>query len=84
MSIASGKKKLCSTCQKTAGILTCRGCGKEFCYRHVVEHRQELNKLMDEVATNHDQLQQTIVEQEAQPNSHPVMKKIDEYGNNNP
>jgi hypothetical protein len=45
----------------------------------VGEHRQELNKQMDEVTTNHDQLQQTIAEQEAQPNCHPLMKKIDEW-----
>jgi hypothetical protein len=71
------RKMPCSKCNKAAGILTCRGCQKDFCYPHVAEHRQELNKNMDDVATNHDQLQQTIAEQEAQPNCHPLMKRID-------
>ncbi len=79
MATATGTKTLCSTCQKAAGILTCRGCGKDFCYRHVAEHRQELNKQMDEVPTTHDQLQQTIIEQETQPTCHPLMKRIDEW-----
>ncbi|CAF5040013.1 unnamed protein product, partial [Rotaria sp. Silwood1] len=66
MANAAERKTLCSICEKAAGIFTCRGCQKDFCYRHVAEHRQELNKQMDELTTNHDQLQQTIVEQEAQ------------------
>ena len=67
---------------KAAGILTCRGCGKDFCYRHVAEHRQELNKQMDEITTNHDLFQQTIVEQQTEPNSHPLLKQIDLWEEN--
>jgi hypothetical protein len=73
------EKILCSTCEKSLAILMCLGCEKDFCYRHVAEHRQELNKQMDEIATNHDQLQQTIANQEAEPNCHPLMKRIDEW-----
>jgi hypothetical protein len=76
MATAITKKTPCSTCQKAAGILTCRGCAKDFCYRHVGEHRQELSKQMDEVTTQHDQLQQTIADQEKQPNCHSLIEKI--------
>ncbi|CAF4162562.1 unnamed protein product [Rotaria sp. Silwood2] len=79
MANATEGKTPCSICQKTAGILICRGCGKDFCYRHVVEHRQEINKQMDELTTNHDQFQQTIAEQEVQPNCHPLIQKINEW-----
>ena len=79
MATATGTKPLCSTCQKASGILTCRGCGNDFCYRHVKEHRQELNKQMDEVTTNHDQLKETIIEHETQTNCHPLMKTIDDW-----
>jgi len=65
MAFSSRTKILCSKCSKSAGILTCRGCEKDFCSRHVAEHREELSKQMDEVTTNHDQLQQTIVEQQS-------------------
>ncbi|CAF3905655.1 unnamed protein product [Rotaria sp. Silwood1] len=79
MASTTRKKRPCSKCDKAAGIFTCFGCQKDFCYRHVAEHRQELNKQMDELTTNHDQLQQTIVEQEAQPNCHPLIQKINEW-----
>ncbi|CAF3642077.1 unnamed protein product [Rotaria sp. Silwood1] len=79
MASTTRKKRPCSKCDKAAAIFTCRGCQKDFCYRHVAEHRQELNKQMDELTTNHDQLQQTIVEQEAQPNCHPLIQKINEW-----
>lgn len=79
MATATEQKTLCSICQKASGIFKCRGCSKDFCFRHVSEHRQELNKQMDELTTDHDQLRQTITEQEAQPNCHPLMKKIDEW-----
>lgn len=77
---SSNRTKIpCFTCKKAIGILTCRGCGKDFCYRHVAEHRQELGKQMEALTVDHDQLQQTIAEQEGQPSSHPLMKKIDEW-----
>ena len=38
---------------------------------------KNFNKQMDEVTTNHDQLQQTITEQQAQPKCHPLIKQID-------
>jgi outer membrane murein-binding lipoprotein Lpp len=79
MATATEQKTLCSICQKASGIFKCRGCTKDFCFRHVSEHRQELNKQMDELTTDHDQLRQTITEQEVKPNRHPLMKNIDEW-----
>ena len=79
MQSINGTKVPCFTCKKAVGIFTCRGCGKDFCYRHVAEHRQELGKQMEGLTVDHNQLQQTIAEQEAQPNRHPLMKKIDEW-----
>ena len=70
---------LCSTCKKASGILICQGCRRHFCYRHVAEHRQELNLELDELANNHDQLQQTISEQTVQPNSHPFIKELEQW-----
>lgn len=82
MAYATRIKTLCSKCGKSAGILTCRGCEKDFCYRHVAEHREDLNQQMDEITTNHDQLQQTIVEQQSQPECHPLLREIDVWEEN--
>ncbi|CAF3733603.1 unnamed protein product [Rotaria socialis] len=73
------KKQLCSKCNKAAGILNCYGCGKDFCYRHVAEHRQELTREMENLTTKHDEFQQTIAEQEKQPNSHPLIQNISQW-----
>lgn len=77
MAFAPSKRPPCSKCNKAAGILTCRGCGKDFCYTHVAEHRQELNRKMDDLTIYHDQFQQTICEQHSQPHCHPLMGQID-------
>ncbi|CAF1084839.1 unnamed protein product [Adineta steineri] len=79
MATTTKTKILCSTCQKAAGVLTCPGCNNAFCSRHVTEHRQQLNRQMDEIGANHDQLKQLIVEQEAQPTCHPLMEQIDKW-----
>ncbi|CAF0901527.1 unnamed protein product [Rotaria sordida] len=79
MASTTRKKRPCSKCDKAAGIFTCSGCQKDFCYRHVAEHRQELNKQMDELTTDHDQFQQIIAEQESQPNCHPLIQKINKW-----
>lgn len=79
MTTSGGRKSLCSTCKKASGILICQGCRRDFCSRHVTEHRQELSLQLDELAINHDQLQQTILEQDAQPTCHPLMKEFDQY-----
>ncbi|CAF1044971.1 unnamed protein product [Adineta ricciae] len=79
MASSARRKTTCSKCNKAAGIFTCRGCEKDFCYRHVAEHRQELNKHMEELTNNHDLFVQTIAEQEANPNCHPSIGKINTW-----
>ncbi|CAF0741145.1 unnamed protein product [Adineta ricciae] len=79
MASSARRKTNCSKCNKAAGIFTCRGCEKDFCYRHVAEHRQELNKHMEELTNNHDLFVQTIAEQEANPNCHPSIEKINTW-----
>ncbi len=43
----------CATCGTASGLFTCRGCKGNFCTRHVVQHREELEKQMDELMLNH-------------------------------
>ncbi|CAF0873881.1 unnamed protein product [Adineta steineri] len=62
MATTTKTKILCSTCQKAAGVLTCPGCNNAFCLRHVSEHRQQLNRQMDEIGASHDQLKQLIID----------------------
>ncbi|CAF2116439.1 unnamed protein product [Rotaria magnacalcarata] len=79
MASSTVEKMHCAPCGKLTGILTCRGCTKDFCTRHVIEHRQTLGKQMDEVIQQHDQLRQKLNEYTADPGVHPLMIKVDEW-----
>ena len=72
-------KVLCSTCQKASGVVSCHGCRRDFCFGHIAQHRQELNAQLDELANNHDELKQSIAEQDVQPTCHPLMKYVDRW-----
>ena len=70
----------CAICGKATGTFMCRGCSKDFCLRHTNEHRQDLNKQMDEdIIPLHDQLRQNINEQTNKFDHDPLMKQIDEW-----
>ena len=60
MASAKVEVSLCATCGKTTGNFTCRGCGQDFCAKHVPEHRQALSKRMDEIMAEHDQLKDNL------------------------
>ncbi|UJR32155.1 hypothetical protein I4U23_019622 [Adineta vaga] len=77
MTTNSGGKKQCVTCNKSGGILTCDGCQKTFCGKHVIEHRQELAAKLDNIMQEHDLLQQEIEQPSARKNS--LLQKIDRW-----
>jgi hypothetical protein len=79
MATSTSQKSPCATCGKVTGLFTCRGCQKDFCTRHVAEHRQELGKQMDELTFDHDRFRQNLMEQTTEPQSHALMKEIDDW-----
>ncbi|CAF0999097.1 unnamed protein product [Rotaria sordida] len=81
MSFSSSSKKSCPAdgCN-SVGILKCEGCSQIFCQKHVDEHRDFLNYQLDEIALQHDTLQQMITEQKNKDkNYHPLLKQIDKW-----
>ncbi len=79
MTASTSQKAPCATCGKVTGMFTCRGCQKDFCTRHVAEHRQELGKQMDELTLDHDRFRQNLIDQTREPRRHPLIKQIDEW-----
>jgi hypothetical protein len=79
MATSTSQKAPCAICGKVAGLFTCRGCQKDFCTRHVVEHRQELGREMDELTMVHDQFRQSLTEQTTKSYQISCMKQIDEW-----
>jgi hypothetical protein len=79
MATSTSQKSPCTTCGKVSGLFTCQGCQKDFCTRHVSEHRQELGKQMDELILDHDRFRQNLIEQTTSPQLQPMMKQIDQW-----
>ncbi|CAF1649938.1 unnamed protein product, partial [Didymodactylos carnosus] len=71
-------KVACAKCVKGVGILACEGCLKKFCMKCTTEHRQELERELDNIVYEHDTLKQHL--QTIDDNmSHPLLKQIDEW-----
>jgi uncharacterized UBP type Zn finger protein len=72
-------KARCATCFKENAIMKCEGCSQTFCYNHVTDHRQELNKQLEEVEVTCNVLRQSITEQINHSQKHLLLQKINEW-----
>jgi hypothetical protein len=72
-------KVLCVVCNKAKGIYKCEGCSRIFCPKHSIDHRNELNVQLEEVAVTHDLVQQTLTQQEEDPQKQPLIQKINQW-----
>lgn len=69
----------CATCGKTAGIFTCRGCSENFCLPHTNEHREFLEKQMQDVIIIHNQLKDSISGESAEEFHNSLMQQIQQW-----
>jgi hypothetical protein len=60
----------------------CEECSQAFCIKHLLDHRQVLDQQMTVIIDEHDQLQHTLSQQAANPESHPCFKAIDQWNEN--
>ncbi|CAF0863646.1 unnamed protein product [Adineta steineri] len=72
----------CSICNKENTTYICRGCSKDFCFQHLTEHRQILHRQLDEIINDHDQFQQTIIQQKQNPLNSLLIQQINEWEKN--
>lgn len=78
MATINGKAR-CTTCGKEKSTVRCDGCSHPFCYNHLENHRQELSKQLDDIEVSRDLFQQILLEQIATPQTHILIKQIDEW-----
>jgi hypothetical protein len=78
MAAATGKTR-CIKCAKEKATMKCGGCLEDFCYKHLGDHRQELNKQLDEIEANRDFFRQSLTQQIEQPNNHTLIQQIDKW-----
>lgn len=82
MASASPITTPCVTCEKkAAGVFKCEGCSQAFCRQHVLEHRDALTDQLEEMMTDHNLLQQKILDETDDAHS-PFLTHIDEWEKN--
>ncbi|CAF2790196.1 unnamed protein product [Rotaria sp. Silwood2] len=69
-----GQQKPCGECKN--GVVMCVGCEKRFCWSHIKEHRQKLDKQMDDVVQEHNQLREVFNPQGTAPHH---LSEIDKW-----
>ncbi|CAF1158944.1 unnamed protein product [Rotaria sordida] len=60
-------------------MFICRGCSKTFCLVHTNEHREILEKQMNDIIINHNRLKQYITSDQIEQYYQVLMKQIDEW-----
>ena len=72
-------RTVCAYCQKEKLTYTCQGCLKNYCLTHLNEHRQELDRQLQEIENQHDEFRQNLQEQKSNSNINPLIQEIDQW-----
>jgi chromosome segregation ATPase len=78
MTTALGKNR-CVSCEKDKATLRCGGCLQEYCFNHSLDHRQELNKQLDDVEVARHLFRQTLLQQTNDPEKHQLIQQINDW-----
>jgi len=74
-------RKICAagnSC-KNAASFNCEGCTQAFCINHVSEHCRVLGEELNEIIGEHNDLKNSLIQQTTKPESHPLMKQINNW-----
>ncbi|CAF1311589.1 unnamed protein product [Adineta steineri] len=75
----ANNKTQCFVCNTEKNTYNCKGCSNEFCFPHLTEHRQIVDKQLDEIINNHGQFQQTILQQKQNSHNSSLIEQINEW-----
>ena len=76
---SASNKTICFTCNKEKITYACQGCSQRFCLSDLPKHRQDLSQELDQIENEYDQFRQNLNDQISDPNSHPLMKEINQW-----
>ncbi len=74
-----GNKTRCVTCGKDKVTYECDGCLHRFCFYHLAEHRQQLEKQLDDIENQRNVFQQTLSEQTINLQKHSFIQQINQW-----
>ncbi|CAF3056579.1 unnamed protein product, partial [Rotaria sp. Silwood2] len=66
----------CIKCGKTGGVLFCNGCQKTLCFKHVNEHRNELEKQLEDLISEENEFENDLGKVD---DSHYLFNDIDKW-----
>ncbi|CAF3819011.1 unnamed protein product [Adineta steineri] len=75
----ANNKAQCFICNKEKNTYSCRGCSNDFCFTHLTEHRQKIETQLEEIINDHDQFQQTIIQQKQNPLDSSLIQQINQW-----
>ena len=78
MTTTLGKNR-CIKCEKNKSTLRCGGCLEEYCINHSLDHRQELNKQLDDVDLARHLFRQALLQQTIDPEKHALIQQINNW-----
>lgn len=70
---------LCSICREETDTFLCKGCSKEYCFRHLAEHKKSLNEQGAVIEKEYNQLKQAIADIKNNAGQHPMIKQVDQW-----
>ena len=76
----ANNKSQCASCggeNKSTSI--CAGCSQNFCSKHFTEHRQELNRQLDEIEQDRDLFQQTLNQHRTNPQKDLLINQVNRW-----
>lgn len=66
----------CVRCGKTGGLLFCNGCQQTFCFKHVNDHRDELERQLEDLINQENQFENDLLKRD---NTHYLFNEIDQW-----
>ncbi|CAF2573481.1 unnamed protein product [Rotaria sp. Silwood2] len=79
MASTKRQQNLCTICGAMVGVFICRGCTKNYCLLHTSEHRDLLQRSMNEINHNCDLLKDNIQGQQAYEYQRLIMEQIEQW-----
>ncbi|CAF4146732.1 unnamed protein product [Adineta steineri] len=80
--VTANSRVQCFVCKKEKNTYNCKGCSNEFCFQHLTEHRQKIETQLEEIINDHDQFQQTIIQQKQNPPNSSLIQQINQWETN--
>jgi uncharacterized phage infection (PIP) family protein YhgE len=72
-------KSRCLICEKEKATVKCSGCLEDFCFDHLVEHRQQLNQQLDYLENQRNLFRQNLFELTINPQKCLSSQEIDRW-----